>query len=66
MGVPFGLAESAARVLWWNQAMKVPAIEWLMANEETVRCTATSTLRIVDNAHQSITVDAGGQPILTA
>ena len=66
MGVPFGLAESAARVLWWNQAMQVPAIEWLMANEEAVRLATASTLRLVDNADQSITVDAGGQSILTA
>ena len=66
MGVPFGVAESAVRVLWWNQAMQVPAIEWLMANEEAVRLATASTLRLVDNADQSITVDAGGQSTMTA
>lgn len=66
MGIPFGVTDSAARVLWWNQAMNVPAIEWLMANEETVRASATSPLRITDNAAQSITVDANGQSVITA
>ena len=66
MGVPFGVTDSAARVLWWNQAMNVPAIEWLMANEETVRASATSPLRITGNTAQSITVDANGQSVITA
>ncbi len=66
MGIPFGVTDSAARVLWWNQAMDVPAIEWLVANEEAVRASATSTLGIIDNADQSITVDAGGQSVVTA
>ncbi len=66
MGVPFGVTDSATRVLWWNQAMNVPAIEWLIANEELVRASATSTLRITDNADRSITVDAGGQSLVTA
>ena len=46
--------------------MNVPAIEWLMANEETVRAAATSPLRIADSAARSITVDANGQSVLTA
>ena len=58
MGIPFGVTDSAARVLWWNQAMDIPAIEWLVANEEAVRASATSTLGNIDNADQSITVDA--------
>jgi len=66
MGVPFGVTDSATRVLWWNQAMNVPAIEWLMANEESVRASATSPLRIADTAEHSITVDANGQSVLTA
>ena len=66
MGIPFGVTDSAARVLWWNQAMAIPAIEWLVANEEAVRASATSTLGIIDNADQSITVDAGGQSVVTA
>ena len=66
MGVPFGVTDSATRVLWWNQAMNVPAIEWLMANEESVRASAASPLRIADTAEHSITVDANGQSVLTA
>ena len=66
MGIPFGVTDSATRVLWWNQAMNVPAIEWLVANEEAVRASATSTLGVIDNADQSITVDAGGQSVVTA
>lgn len=66
MGVPFGMTDSATRLIWWNQAMNVCAIEWLMANEEIVRNSATSPLGITDNSDRSMTVDAGGQPLITA
>ena len=65
LGVPFGIAESAARIFCMGEMVKGGAVEYLVKNQEQISSSAEERVTIKKISGEIFNVDANGQTIFT-